>query len=92
MSKMKEGMEVASVGLEMGGCVAVGWLFGSWLDARLGTAPFGMSFFVLCGFGAAIKGLLRVVKKTRAVMAAPSVDAATTSRVLGARVPGSRQR
>ncbi len=89
---MKEGMEVASVGLEMGGCVAVGWLFGSWLDAKLGTAPFGMTFFVMCGFGAAIKGLLRVVKKARAVMAADSPQSESVPRMLGARAPGSRTR
>jgi F0F1-type ATP synthase assembly protein I len=89
---MKEGMEVASVGLEMGGCVAAGWFFGTWLDVKLGTAPFGMTFFVMCGFGAAIKGLLRVVKQTRAVMSAESPVSETPSRVLGARMPGSRVR
>ncbi|MEZ4266156.1 MAG: AtpZ/AtpI family protein [Myxococcota bacterium] len=89
---MKEGMEVASVGLEMGGCVAVGWFFGSWIDAKLGTAPFGMTFFVMCGFGAAIKGLLRVVKKARGVMMADSPAHEAGTRVLGARLPGSRYR
>jgi F0F1-type ATP synthase assembly protein I len=89
---MKEGMEVASVGLEMGGCVAVGWLFGSWLDAKLGTAPYGMAFFVMCGFGAAIKGLLRVVKQARAVMMADSPNSEAGPRILGTRAPGSRIR
>lgn len=74
MRGLKDKADIASIGLEMGGCVVVGALFGQWVDAQLGTEPWGTTFFLVCGFGAAIKGLLRVAERARRVCATP-VDA-----------------
>ena len=73
--------DAASLGIEMGACVGVGYLLGSWLDGELASGPWLLVFFVLCGFGAAMKAVLRVVKRAQRTMAAP-VDhvAALTAR------------
>lgn len=65
MSELKNRIEYASIGLEMGGCVAVGYVLGTSVDGWLGTAPWGMAFFLLCGVGAAVKGLLRVTRRAK---------------------------
>ena len=69
MKDWKDNADIASVGLEMGGCVAVGYFFGAWLDGQLGSEPWGMAFFLFCGFGAAAKGLMRVARRARRVAA-----------------------
>ena len=65
MKDFKDNADIASIGIEMGGCVAVGYFMGSWLDAQLGSEPWGTAFFLVCGFGAATKGVLRVLGKAR---------------------------
>ena len=65
MKDFKDNADIASVGIEMGGCVAVGYFMGSWLDAHVGSEPWGTVFFLVCGFGAAIKGVLRVLRKAQ---------------------------
>jgi F0F1-type ATP synthase assembly protein I len=55
-------LSLATVGIEMGGCVAVGFLFGSWLDGKWESAPYATTFFTLCGLGAAFKAVLRVYR------------------------------
>ena len=55
----------ASLGIEMGAAVAVGYFVGHWLDGQLGTAPYGMLFVLLCGVGAGFRSLWRVVANTR---------------------------
>ena len=69
MKDFKDNADVASVGLEMGGCVAVGYFMGSWLDGQFGTEPWGTAFFLVCGLGAAVKGVLRVLRKARRISA-----------------------
>jgi len=76
--KDKAGM--ASIGIEMGGCVTVGYLMGSWVDGQLGSEPWGTYFFLVCGVGAAIKGLVRVVRKAQRISAR---ETQVTSRHLG---------
>ena len=58
-------IDTSSVGLEIGGCVAVGYFLGTWVDGQFASAPWGTVLFVLFGFGAAAKGVLRVVRRYR---------------------------
>jgi F0F1-type ATP synthase assembly protein I len=46
---------VSQLGLTLAGCVIVGFLFGRFLDNRLGTAPWLMLVMVFIGAGAAFK-------------------------------------
>ncbi|MEM9493010.1 MAG: AtpZ/AtpI family protein, partial [Myxococcota bacterium] len=39
----------ASVGLEMGAAVFLGWGLGYWLDREFDTKPYLMLLFLLCG-------------------------------------------
>jgi F0F1-type ATP synthase assembly protein I len=55
-------LDTASLGLEMGGAVALGYFVGTWVDEAYGLAPYGSAFFMLVGFGAAAKALIRVAK------------------------------
>lgn len=64
-SKFRRRLEASSLGLEMGGAVAVGYFAGDWVDRRFGTEPWGLVFFLTAGFGAAVKALLRVVRRTK---------------------------
>ncbi|MGM0576548.1 MAG: AtpZ/AtpI family protein [Myxococcota bacterium] len=75
MSDFKDRMDIASIGLEMGGCVAVGYFLGTWVDRSFGSEPWGLVFFLVAGFGAAGKGLLRVVRRARRVTRQPDVPA-----------------
>lgn len=61
----KNSLDTAAIGLEMGGCVLVGYLLGRWFDSSFDTAPYGFWFFLLAGFGAAAKGVIRVIRKYR---------------------------
>ena len=67
VQRLQDRADIASIGLEMGGCVIVGYLIGDWVDGRFELAPWGTAFFLLCGFGAAVKGLIRVVKRAHAL-------------------------
>ena len=58
-------IDTSSVGLEIGGCVAVGFFIGTWLDGQYDLAPWGMVASLTIGFGAALKGIIRVVKRYR---------------------------
>lgn len=60
---------MGSLGLEMGLAVLVGWWIGQWLDGKLGTRPYLMLLFLGCGIAAAFKGLFRVARQTKRVIA-----------------------
>ena len=49
---------LASVGIEMGVAVGLGWAIGSWLDRKLGSKPWLMLVFLLFGVAAGFKGVL----------------------------------
>lgn len=49
--------KLASVGLEMGVAVAIGWGVGHWLDKQFGTKPWLMVLFLLFGVAAGFKGI-----------------------------------
>jgi len=54
---------LASIGLEMGVAVVVGWWFGQFLDRKLGTDPWLMIVFLLFGVGAAFKAVIREARR-----------------------------
>ena len=65
MNGLHKKLDTASLGLEMGGAVALGYFVGQWVDTTFELAPFGSIFFMVVGFGAAIKALVRVSKSYR---------------------------
>jgi ATP synthase protein I len=60
---MYDGLSASSAGLELGISVALGALFGGWLDGKLGTSPWMMLVFLLVGVVAGFRGLLRAVAR-----------------------------
>lgn len=62
MKPLTQKLSIATVGIEMGGCVVVGYLFGTWLDGRFDSAPWATTFFTICGMGAALKAVVRVYR------------------------------
>jgi ATP synthase protein I len=61
--RMYEGLSASAAGLELGISVAVGALFGGWLDGKLGTAPWLLIVFLILGVIAGFRGLLRAVAR-----------------------------
>jgi F0F1-type ATP synthase assembly protein I len=62
--RMYEGLSASSAGLELGLSVAIGALFGGWLDGKLGTAPWLQIVFLILGAIAGFRGVLRAVART----------------------------
>jgi len=58
-------LNTGAVGIEIAACIGIGYLGGSFLDRRLGTAPWIGYFGLLAGVGAAIKALVRVTRSYR---------------------------
>ena len=56
-------LKMSSLGLEMGVAVIVGLLFGSWLDGQFDTRPWLTMLFLAFGFAAAIKAVVRALRK-----------------------------
>ncbi len=61
--RMYQGLSASSAGLELGVAVAIGALFGRWLDTELDTAPWLMLVFLLFGVVAGFRGMLRAVAR-----------------------------
>jgi F0F1-type ATP synthase assembly protein I len=60
---MYQGLSASSAGLELGIAVGISTLFGSWLDGKLGTAPWMMMVFLVLGSIAGFRGVLRAVAR-----------------------------
>jgi len=58
-------LNTGAVGIEIALCICIGYFGGSFLDRRLGTAPWIGYFGLLAGVGAAIKALVRVTRSYR---------------------------
>jgi F0F1-type ATP synthase assembly protein I len=58
----RKSLEAMALGTELLVCLAVGWGGGSWVDHRLDTAPFGAISGLAVGVGAAVRGIVRVVR------------------------------
>ena len=61
--RMYEGLSASAAGLELGISVAIGALFGRWLDGRLGTTPWLLIVFLIIGLIAGFRGVLRAVAR-----------------------------
>ena len=58
----KQATKYGTVGLEMGVCVFLGILFGTYLDRHFHTSPWLTLIFTLFGLIAAFKSLFRLAK------------------------------
>ena len=58
-----EGLSASSAGLELGIAVAIGALFGRYLDGKLGTEPWMLLVFLVIGLIAGFRGVLRAVAR-----------------------------
>jgi len=54
---------LSQIGVTIIACIAVGILFGSFLDSLLGTTPWLLLVFILLGIVAAFKSILDLAKK-----------------------------
>lgn len=61
--QLYDGLSASSAGLELGIAVAIGALFGGWLDGKLGTAPWMLLVFLIIGLVAGFRGVLRAVAR-----------------------------
>jgi ATP synthase protein I len=61
-TKFMQAAQLASVGLEMGVAVAIGYGIGWWADKKLGTKPWLMLVGVLVGVAAGFKALYESAK------------------------------
>lgn len=57
------GLSASSAGLELGISVALGALFGRWLDGKLGSEPWMLLVFLIIGLIAGFRGVLRAVAR-----------------------------
>ena len=57
---------LSSIGIEMGVAVFIGWLMGHYLDKWLGTDPWFMILFLLCGVAAGFKGMIAAAREATA--------------------------
>ena len=68
-------LSMSSVGLEMGLCVIIGMFFGRWLDGKIGSDPAFMIVFLVFGFAAGMKGVMRAVRAADRIAAENDVFA-----------------
>jgi ATP synthase protein I len=61
--RMYETLSMSSVGLEFGIAVLLGLAFGNWLDGKAGTGPWLMILFLVFGFIAGLRGIMRGMRK-----------------------------
>jgi len=52
----------STIGIVLVVCTAIGYLFGSWLDTKLGTSPWLMLVFTLMGIAAGFMEMLRILR------------------------------
>ena len=55
-------MKYSLIGIEMAGSVIVGGFIGYWLDGKLGTEPWMLIFWVICGIIAGFRSLYKMAK------------------------------
>lgn len=60
-----EAYSLASVGLEMGVAVFLGWAAGHWLDQKFATDPWLMLLGLLIGVAAGFKAIIRVARQAK---------------------------
>ena len=67
--RMYRDLSAASLGLEMGLAVVIGWALGHWVDGKWGTAPLFMIIGLAMGAAAGFKGVFRAAKQAKQVLA-----------------------
>jgi F0F1-type ATP synthase assembly protein I len=70
------GLQAMTLGLVLGGCVAVGYFVGAWLDNRFGTG-FWMPTGVLVGLAAGFRETFLTVKRISALTQWPGASASS---------------
>jgi len=63
--RTRNGIDAASVGIEVALAVTAGFFLGRWFDATFEMAPWGSVLWLAAGFGAAIKALVRTARMIR---------------------------
>ena len=53
----------SSIGIVLVAAIFIGWAFGSWLDKKLGTAPWLMLVFTLLGIAAGFVEMVRIAQR-----------------------------
>ena len=71
-------LKFASLGIEMGVATFIGWGIGYWLDLQLGTEPWLMLVFLLCGVAAGFKGVFRAAREAQEMMRESDAKAGET--------------
>lgn len=61
------------LGIEIGGCVVIGMAIGYYLDRWLDTKPYLLLVFLVLGFAAALRALIRFTRRAAADQAQLSV-------------------
>jgi hypothetical protein len=61
---LRDGYRISAIGLEIALCVVLGLGGGFWLDRRLGSAPLWTLLLGAAGIAAAIKVIVRLIKRT----------------------------
>ena len=57
-------LSYSTIGIEMGVSVGAGFFIGNYLDNKfITTKPYLTIFFIIAGFGAAVKSFIRMIKK-----------------------------
>lgn len=64
----RTGMSFSYIGIEFGLALLLGWFIGSRLDAWLGTDPWMLILWIGFGFAAAVRDLVRLVRKAQREM------------------------
>lgn len=54
---------ITTLGVTMAASTLIGYFAGSFLDRRLGTYPWFVFFFSICGIAAGFKGIFRIIKE-----------------------------
>ncbi|MEC8024533.1 MAG: AtpZ/AtpI family protein [Myxococcota bacterium] len=60
---MLSAFSFATIGLEMGVSIFVGWYAGQWLDERFETRPWLMVVFLFLGLASGFRSLFRLAKR-----------------------------
>jgi F0F1-type ATP synthase assembly protein I len=72
---MFHGLSASSAGLELGIAVALGAMFGRWLDGKLGTDPWMLLVGLAIGLIAGFRGVLRAVARADKAAQAEAAEA-----------------
>lgn len=67
IARAYQSLSIASVGIEMGIAVLVGWAIGHFLDKELGTYPYLTLVFLGVGIAAGFRALFRAARQAKSM-------------------------